>query len=113
MSDQEAANRLGFQGDAETGRRVYFLEGKRTKLIKIGVANNVARRMRDIQNMSPDKLLLITDISGNANDEAELHRILSKFRVWGEWFLPGPWVNKLRAFSDAKSLIEALEAQAR
>jgi predicted GIY-YIG superfamily endonuclease len=75
---------------------VYFLQGKKTNLIKVGITRDLKQRIKQIRFMSPDKLKLIQSIKyvnavrGNeitAKDaEYRLHRIWKKYRKHGEWF---------------------------
>lgn len=74
--------------DAET--RVYFLQCQSTKLIKIGIATDVSRRIADIQSMCPTKLKLLTSIRGGLHIEVDLHRRFAVARRHGEWFSPVP-----------------------
>jgi hypothetical protein len=68
---------------------IYFIQGRSTGLIKIGMTTNVKRRFRDLQASGPDRLAVLAVISGDYED-APYH---FKFRdSWdhGEWFRPTP-----------------------
>jgi len=73
---------------------IYFIQGKLTKLIKIGVViNDVNQRLKALQSGSPDILELLgvrEDL--NYEDETILHGLLKDHRAHGEWFLPDPEV---------------------
>ena len=71
---------------------VYFIQGKITKLIKIGrvdrVAKNpVALRIKELQVGSPDELVVLLCIpEWNKKEESFLHKKFAHLRVHGEWF---------------------------
>lgn len=69
---------------------IYFVQADELRLIKIGMAANPDKRIRDLANVSPDSLtvlgLQICDDWGSL--EAVLHERFSAERVRGEWFLP-------------------------
>ncbi len=54
--------------------------------IKIGISNNVAQRLRDIQTTCPEKVHLIGVIVGNRKLEGILHRRFKEHHIRGEWF---------------------------
>ncbi len=63
---------------------VYFVGS--TDHIKIGVAKDIAKRLRDLQVSHPTKLKLLLWEEGRAAREKELHRLFSQYRESGEWF---------------------------
>lgn len=71
-------------------RHVYFLECELSGRVKIGITDNVARRIRDIQSMSPTTLRLIGSIVGTGGTEAAWHQRWGKMRLHGEWFRLSP-----------------------
>jgi hypothetical protein len=87
-------------------REVYFVQARTLKLIKIGVADNALRRVRDLALMCPDQLevlgVLICYAAGKT--EEELHRRFDADRRHGEWFLPSPGL--LSFIADEASLNE-------
>jgi hypothetical protein len=54
--------------------------------VKIGKAENVARRVRELQCGHPDPLGFLGLLSSNKNDEARFHRLFKKSHLRGEWF---------------------------
>jgi hypothetical protein len=70
---------------------VYFLQGERTGLIKIGRAADLASRLRALQTGSPDKLRVIGVLpcASPLPHEKGLHEQFSALRQHGEWFSPG------------------------
>lgn len=69
---------------------VYFLQDERDPggYVKIGCAQDVRKRMRRIQRMSPVRLRLIGVLYGAGQEtEAYLHRLFAEHRCHGEWFV--------------------------
>jgi hypothetical protein len=69
-------------------RYVYFIESESLGMVKIGLADNPRRRLRELQVGSPDKLnlrgvLLLDDAPGY---EASMHLRFAEERSHGEWF---------------------------
>jgi hypothetical protein len=81
-------------------RLVYFIQGERTKLVKIGVTDDIERRMATLRLMSPDKLTLIGVVvcKKSGGMERALHDRYAEARAHGEWFYPVPnlmaWIKK-------------------
>jgi len=67
---------------------LYFLQAKSSKLVKIGHAKQVRKRVNNIQVASPEPLELLGVCEGGPDDEARLHQKWAKSRVNGEWFRP-------------------------
>lgn len=68
---------------------VYFITDG--EFIKIGISNNIQKRINSIQTGNPKRLELLRSIectfeSHAINLEKLLHRALSEHRVKGEWF---------------------------
>jgi hypothetical protein len=80
-------------------RMVYFIEGDRTGLIKIGSATNVKKRLRTLQACSPDILTLLAIIP-DAPDDAPYH-----FQFRDDWAGHGEW---FRASTKLKTFIQTL-----
>lgn len=67
---------------------VYVLHAKNTDLYKIGCTNDVNRRVKELEAMSPLELELIYTFETNEKFklEAVLHDLFSEDRCHGEWF---------------------------
>jgi hypothetical protein len=65
---------------------VYFIRAG--DYIKIGVASDPHRRLREHQTSSPQKLELVGVIEGGRELERALHAMFSDAHVNGEWFKP-------------------------
>jgi len=68
-------------------RFVYFVQGEKTGLIKIGMTENMERRFKTIQASSPDDLEILALIKTNQGDGIYL-RAFADYRIRGEWFRP-------------------------
>ena len=67
---------------------VYFLQGKVTKLIKIGISHNPRKRIKSLQ-LSED-VDFLGAIEGDKCLESQLHEDFAPYRKIGEWFEPAP-----------------------
>lgn len=65
---------------------IYFLHCPLTGLTKIGSAQDVHKRVRDIQHMSPTPLEVVAVRPGDRRDEHNIHRTFNARRKHGEWF---------------------------
>lgn len=74
---------------------VYFVQSEHGGEIKIGRADDVARRLAGLQTGRPDKLVLLAAAQGTLQQERELHERFAAFRVKGEWFSPAPEIMEL------------------
>lgn len=68
------------------GQLVYVLGSPGSSLVKIGRSDDVGRRVKAIQNMSPLPLTVLWSTPGGAELEARLHRVFADHRKHGEWF---------------------------
>lgn len=78
---------------------IYFVQMEHSRHVKIGMARNVAYRVASLQTANPEKLTLLafTVVVRGRQFEAGLHRLLKPYRMSGEWFRPGPWLDRLLA----------------
>jgi DNA-binding XRE family transcriptional regulator len=66
---------------------VYFLQAEdKTGPIKIGWAKDVYKRLGEIQNMSPTRLVILGVLECEREEEYTIHNIFSTDRLYGEWF---------------------------
>jgi hypothetical protein len=65
---------------------IYFVQCEATKLVKIGVTNDVRRRMAMLATGSAAPLKLLGIAEGDAEAESDLHQRFAAQRVRGEWF---------------------------
>lgn len=83
---------LAANNNRPVGRRrfVYFIQGEITRLVKIGISRNPARRLLHIRTdcSEPVDLVGVIDASDAAEMEASLHRRFADDRSHGEWFRP-------------------------
>lgn len=79
---------------------IYFVQGERTGLVKIGKAEDVFKRLRSLQIGSPDILKILAVIEGETRDSI-YHLRFKVDWVHGEWFRPS---NDLMSFISQISL---------
>lgn len=65
---------------------VYLIGSSGSSLVKIGTTNNVASRLKSIQNMSPAPLSVLWQVEGGFALERALHERFHQYRQHGEWF---------------------------
>lgn len=65
---------------------VYFVQAENGGPVKIGVAKDPARRMAELQAMSPYTLRILATVEGGFRREKELHAQFADWRLHGEWF---------------------------
>ena len=88
---------------------VYFIQGRRTKLVKIGFSNNVFQRMEGLQTFSPDILEFRCILSGGKDLEGYLHEHFAAYRQHGEWFKCSAEVRRFTGSVQSLGETEALE----
>jgi hypothetical protein len=72
--------------ELKKGDVCYIIRIVGTDYIKIGSSTNIVNRMRSFESMIPMDLEFIGHTVGRLQDEKDLHKILDKYRVKGEWF---------------------------
>lgn len=77
---------------------VYFIGGEGR--VKIGFANNVAKRLSALQTSCPFELRLLASFQGKMKREREFHERFAALRMSGEWF---------RLEGEIKDFLESLE----
>lgn len=75
---------------ARAVREVYAVQAVTLGLVKIGVADDAVKRLRELRNFSPDRLNLLglAKCSRFGLLERELHQRFAAQRRHGEWFEP-------------------------
>lgn len=63
---------------------IYFIRSG--NYIKIGYADDPARRLKELQTANPGELEILGIAPGNVAREREIHIIFADFRANGEWF---------------------------
>lgn len=74
---------------------IYFVECSVTKLVKIGVSNNINLRLSSLQTGSPTPLTLLGAVVFDKSLEGKLHKHFSKHNSHGEWFHPNKNLSKI------------------
>jgi len=93
--------RLRREGRALT-EFVYFVRVEApvdARPIKVGRAQDVAKRVTMLQCSSPWPLTILRTVEATLGMEAALHRFLAEDRLSGEWF-SGPHLDSVLALSD-------------
>lgn len=66
---------------------IYFIQSVKGGPIKIGKADNIEHRLKQIQNLNPFKLKIIKTLNGVPYQfEKVLHKKYRKYHLHGEWF---------------------------
>lgn len=65
---------------------IYVLGAPGSSTVKIGTTTNLAKRVADIQRMSPVPLEVLWTCPGGRELETQLHRHFKALRSHGEWF---------------------------
>ena len=73
---------------ASKPRKVYFVSDAQGR-IKIGSANNVFKRLEQLQAGNADPLILLGIEEGGFKREKALQKQFAHLHVRGEWFSPG------------------------
>lgn len=79
--------RNGLRPD-QRGTVIYFIQSENGGPIKIGRADDLAKRVVGLQTGRPDKLIVLAAVPGTVADERDLHDRCATIRETGEWFMP-------------------------
>jgi hypothetical protein len=75
---------------------LYFIRNELTLAIKIGRANNVQRRLRELQAANCQRLSVVVVVPGAGSLwEKQLHRAFDDEYLSGEWFSPSAQLLEL------------------
>ena len=88
---------------------VYVLGAPGSNTVKIGRTTNLAKRVADIQRMSPVPLNVLWTTAGGSELETQLHRHFAGLRSHGEWFsfTTGDPVQEIRTAVEAAPWVKA------
>jgi hypothetical protein len=78
---------------------IYFIAAD--ELVKIGHTTNLRSRLRSLRTASPNQLRILLVKPGTRDDERDLHRRFSEFRVTREWFRLSEPINEYIATNTA------------
>lgn len=65
---------------------VYLVAALETRMVKIGITNDLKKRLHSMQSGSPCDLVMLAHFPGSREDEQELHHRFRELRSHGEWF---------------------------
>lgn len=99
------------QGCIPRQRYVYAVEAVESGRVKIGIAEDPAKRLQGHQVSSPERLRLLKVVPGDRKLERELHRRFADSRLHGEWFAPTLEISAW--LSEATSGFEPLDTASR
>lgn len=86
------AARAGLPPASQRACSIYFIQAEGGGPIKIGRADDLAKRLVSLQTGRPDKLAVLTAAPGTRQHERDLHDLLAAHRERGEWFRDTPAV---------------------
>ena len=69
---------------------VYFIQGSKSGLIKIGHSQDPRARHKTLRTMGGEPIVLLAYTPGARQAETELHQRFQQQRRHGEWFSPSP-----------------------
>jgi len=67
---------------------IYFIQAGDNGAVKIGFAKDVKKRFRELQTGNHETLKLLKEIAGEEELEQELHLLVKRYHVRGEWYTP-------------------------
>ena len=70
----------------------YFIHDEASGAVKIGIADDVPRRLSALQIGNPNPLTLVGTIPGGPREESKLHRQFATHHRRGEWFSSTPGI---------------------
>lgn len=82
--------------EVEPLRWVYFIQTSRSWNVKVGIAAKPLSRLATLRTGNAEELEIIATFRGTTADEAAIHRALQHYRLRGEWFEFGPWIEIVR-----------------
>ncbi len=74
-------------------RTLYFISDG--NYIKIGIANNVEERIKQLQTGNPNKLFIVSQFENRGQLEKAIHKKFSHLHVGGEWF---QYTNEIKEY---------------
>lgn len=100
---------------SQRGTVIYFVQSENGGHIKIGRAEDLAKRLIGLASGRPDKLVVLASFPGTIADEKEIHALLAPHRDKGEWFLPNNDVVAAVAFAaqNGRGVIDWLRDKSR
>lgn len=103
--------------------QVYFISTENGDAVKIGLSQNVDKRLKALQTGNHEKLKILFSIPGNSAVESNLHELFDDYRINGEWFkirgiledfisihTNGSWVRRNRLMKNPGELEMSLSA---
>lgn len=85
---------------------IYFIQTADNRFIKIGKADDPAKRIASIQTSLPQRIKLIATIPGGHEQEKALHHRFASLRTRGEWFHAAPQIIEFATYTSALDLAD-------
>jgi len=79
---------FGLLKKKERSFMIYFVQAGINGPIKIGITNNINRRIKELEKEAPYELNILAEYPGGRKFEKRIHTMFQKFRIRGEWFRP-------------------------
>jgi hypothetical protein len=90
---------------------VYFITAREVGMVKIGCAYDPFDRLKGLQCGCPNKLTLEAFVKGSHKREREIHQLLKKHRVRGEWFTLSPEIEAIIKEAALPSRLKSLASR--
>ena len=74
---------------------IYAIRCVNTSFVKFGRANNVGRRLKELDTCCPHELEIAAVVSWPDGSETAIHRHLHQQRLKGEWFQDNDTVQRI------------------
>lgn len=91
------AIRAGLPPSSQAGCVVYVIQSELGGAVKIGRADDLAKRLAGLQTGRPDRLVVLAAVQGTREDERLCHDLLEHSQERGEWFRFTPAIRALIA----------------
>lgn len=69
---------------------IYFIQSEQGGPVKVGMAQNPAKRLRELQTGNPFTLEVRRVVIAEPLEEGRIHRLFAAYRMSGEWFRAHP-----------------------
>lgn len=79
---------------------VYFIQNKLGGPIKIGMTQNLYKRLRALRSEHGQDLIMLAWCDGGPATERNVHTALAAYRLHGEWFEPNEKLDALIAHAN-------------
>lgn len=78
---------------ASGGSKIYFIGADDLPFVKIGISENIYKRLDGIQTSIPYDLRILFYFTGDRSDENEAHMAFGRWKRRGEWYVKDPMIS--------------------